>query len=88
MSLIGLLQMIWLKNWWRNLFSNDDIIFLYEDSVMFLSNEIGSLVVDIRVVQDNYLKISIVAVIKNPEILRFVSDYLKTKRKCKYAVKK
>ena len=55
---------------------------------MFLSNEIGSLVVDIRVVQDNYLKISIVAVIKNPEILRFVSDYLKTKRKCKYAVKK
>ena len=90
MSLIGLLQMIWLKNWWRNLFSNDDIIFLYEDSgnVIFLSNEIGSLVVDIRVVQDNYLKISIVAVIKNPEILRFVSDYLKTKRKCKYAVKK
>ena len=82
--------MIWLKNWWRNLFSNDDIIFLYEDSgnVIFLSNEIGSLVVDIRVVQDNYLKISIVAVIKNPEILRFVSDYLKTKRKCKYAVKK
>ena len=90
MSLIGLLQMIWLKNWWRNLFSNDDIIFLYEDSgnVIFLSNEIGSLVADIRVVQDNYLKISIVAVIKNPEILRFVSDYLKSKRKCKYAVKK
>ena len=82
--------MIWLKNWWRNLFSNDDIIFLYEDSgnVIFLSNEIGSLVADIRVVQDNYLKISIVAVIKNPEILRFVSDYLKSKRKCKYAVKK
>ena len=82
--------MICLKNWWRNLFSNDDIIFLYEDSgnVIFLSNEIGSLVADIRVVQDNYLKISIVAVIKNPEILRFVSDYLKTKRKCKYAVKK
>ena len=82
--------MIWLKNWWRNLFSNDDIIFLYEDSgnVIFLSNEIGSLVADIRVVQDNYLKISIVAVIKNPEILRFVSDYLKSKRECKYAVKK
>ena len=82
--------MIWLKNWWRNLFSNDDIIFLYEDSgnVIFLSNEIGSLVADIRVVQDNYLKISIVAVIKNPEILRFVSDYLKSKRKCKYVVKK
>ena len=74
----------------EKLFSSDDIIFLYEDSgnVIFLSNEIGSLVADIRVVQDNYLKISIVAVIKNPEILRFVSDYLKSKRKCKYAVKK
>ena len=33
-------------------------------------------------------KISTDAVIKNPEILKFVSDHLKTKQMCNYAVKK
>ena len=39
---------------------------------------------------DNYnsSKISIGAVIKNPEILKFVPDYLKTKQLCNCAVKK
>ena len=46
--------------------------------------------VDSEYVTGNYKssEISIGAVIKNPEILRFVSDYLKSKRKCKYSVKK
>ena len=39
-------------------------------------------------VDSETLKISIGAIIKDPEMLRLVSDHLKTKRKCKYAVKK
>ena len=34
------------------------------------------------------LNISIVTVIKNPEILKFVLDYLKSQKMCKYVVKK
>ena len=34
------------------------------------------------------LNISIVTVMKNPEMLEFVPDYLKTKKMCKHAVKK
>ena len=39
---------------------------------------------------DNYtsLNISIVTVTKNPEMLKFVLDHLKTKRMCRHAVKK
>ena len=39
---------------------------------------------------DNYQssKISIGAIIKNTEMIRFVPDHLKTKRMCKHAVKK
>ena len=39
---------------------------------------------------DNYkaLKISIGTIIRNPELLRFVSDHLKTKKICKHDVKK
>ena len=33
-------------------------------------------------------KISIGAIMKNPKILKFVPDYLKTKAICKHAVKK
>ena len=35
-----------------------------------------------------YTKISIGAIIKNPEMLRLVPDHLKTKKMCKYVVKK
>ena len=34
------------------------------------------------------LNISIVTVIKNPEMLKFIPDHLKTKTVCKHAVKK
>ena len=34
------------------------------------------------------LNISIGTVMKNPEMLKFVPDYLKTKQMCKHAVKK
>ena len=34
------------------------------------------------------VKISIGTVIKNPEVLKFVLDHLKTKEMCKHAVKK
>ena len=34
------------------------------------------------------LSISIVTVMKNPEMLQFVPDYLKTKKMCKHAVRK
>ena len=34
------------------------------------------------------LNISIGTVIKNPEMVKFVSDYFKTKKMCKHAVKK
>ena len=34
------------------------------------------------------LKISIGAVMKNPKMLKFVSDHLKTKNMCKHAVKR
>ena len=39
--------------------------------------------------RDNYksLKISIGWIIKNPEMLRFVLEYLKTKKMCKHVVK-
>ena len=39
---------------------------------------------------DNYkfLLISIGAIIKNPEMVRFVLDHLKTKKMCKNVVKK
>ena len=39
---------------------------------------------------DNYktLKISIGVIIKNPEMLKFVPDDLKTKKMCKNAIKK
>ena len=36
----------------------------------------------------NNLKISTGAVIKNPEMLKFVPDHLKTKKMCKDTVKK
>ena len=42
-------------------------------------------------VMDDYnksLNISIGAVMKNPEILKFVLDHLKTKKMCKHAVKR
>ena len=46
--------------------------------------------VDTEYRRDNYKssKIIIRAIIKNPEILKFVPDYLKTKHMCNYAVKK
>ena len=34
------------------------------------------------------LNISIGTAVRNPEMLKFVSDYLKTKKICKHAVKK
>ena len=34
------------------------------------------------------MKISTEAILKNPEILRLVPDYFKTKKMCKHAVKK
>ena len=34
------------------------------------------------------LNISIATVMKNPEMLKFVHDHLKTKKMCKHAVKK
>ena len=37
---------------------------------------------------NNPLKISIGAIIKNLETLRFVPDHVKTKKMCKHAVKK
>ena len=39
---------------------------------------------------DNYtsINISIVTVTKNPEMLKFVLDHLKTKRMCSHAIKK
>ena len=37
---------------------------------------------------DKSVKISIGTVMRNPEMLNFVSDYLKTKKICKHAVKK
>ena len=46
--------------------------------------------VDSEYSTDNYksLKISIRTIMANPEILKFVSDHLKTKKMCKHAVKK
>ena len=46
--------------------------------------------IDIEYMTDNCksLKVSIEAIIKNPEMLMFVSDHLKTKMMCKHAVKK
>ena len=35
-----------------------------------------------------YTKISTGTVIENPEMLKFLSDHLKIKKMCKYAVKK
>ena len=35
-----------------------------------------------------YVTISIGTVMKNPEILKFVSDHLKTEKMCNHAVKK
>ena len=40
------------------------------------------------IVPDNCFQISVGSIIKNPEMLRFISDYLKTKNTCKDAVKK
>ena len=34
------------------------------------------------------LNINIGIVMKNPEMLRFVPDHLKTKKRCKHAIKK
>ena len=36
----------------------------------------------------NLLNISIGKAMKNPKMLKFVPDHLKTKKKCKHAVKK
>ena len=36
----------------------------------------------------NSLNISFVIIMKNPEMLKFVPDHLKTKKMCKHAVKK
>ena len=46
--------------------------------------------VDIKYSPDNYmsLKISIGAIMRNPEMLRFVPDYLKSKKMFKNDVKK
>ena len=46
--------------------------------------------VDSKHNSDNYenLKINTGAIIKDPEILKFVPDYLKTNKMCKNAVKK
>ena len=44
-------------------------------------------IVDIKDIYKS-LNISIVTVIKNPEMLKFVPDHLKTKSMCKHAVKK
>ena len=46
--------------------------------------------VDSEYITDKYKssKISIRTIITNPEILKFVSDHLKTKKMCKHAVKK
>ena len=35
-----------------------------------------------------YLNINLITVTKDPEMLRFVSDFLKAKKICKHAVKK
>ena len=34
------------------------------------------------------LKLSIGAVVKNPEMLKFIPDHLETRKMCKYTVKK
>ena len=46
--------------------------------------------VDSEYSPDNYnsSKISIGAIIKNPDMLKFVPDHLKTKKMCKHAVRK
>ena len=46
--------------------------------------------VDSKCNTDNFtsLKINIGAIIKNPDMSRFVYDHLKTKKMCKHAVKK
>ena len=46
--------------------------------------------VDSEYNKDNYKssKISIATVMKNPEMLKFVPDHLKTKKMCKQAIKK
>ena len=46
--------------------------------------------VDIQYSSEDYMtpKISVEAVMKNPEMLKLISDYLKTKKMCNYAVKK
>ena len=46
--------------------------------------------VDSEYSTDNYKssKISIRTIMTNPEILKFVSDHLKTKKMCKHTVKK
>ena len=44
-------------------------------------------IVDIKDIYKS-LNISIVTIIKNPEMLKFVPDHLKTKSMCKHAVKK
>ena len=45
--------------------------------------------VDCKCITDNYkvLKASMKALIKNPEMKKIVSDYLKTKKMCKNAFK-
>ena len=44
-------------------------------------------IVDIKDIYKS-LNISIVTIIKTPEMLKFVPDHLKTKSMCKHAVKK
>ena len=44
-------------------------------------------IVDIKDIYKS-LNISTVTIIKNPEMLKFVPDHLKTKSMCKHAVKK
>ena len=46
--------------------------------------------IDSEDIPDNFktLKISIVTKIKNPETIKFIKDYLKTKRMCKNSLKK
>ena len=39
-------------------------------------------------IMDKSLSISIEAVMKNPEMLKFVNDHLKTEKICKHEVKK
>ena len=62
----------------------------FQDSFSFFICFSINKIVDSEYITNNYqsLKISLGAIIKNPEMLTFVPDHLKTKKMCKHAVKK